>query len=167
MEEQRNPASTTSKRTFVYKANRLSKDPICQNKGLKRIENSRPSNRRKRPDKSSNHNMHPENDEEASKDVETKLESDLNLELESFIYIIRNFDLDNSKSSCSISSTNSKDNAKDSKTKGGYLAAFNKSKRPLKQSSNRPDLLLYDIGTTDHIVNDKKWFKDDYTFNRG
>ena len=111
--------------------------------------------------------MHPENDEEASKDVETKLESDLNLELESFIYIIRNFDLDNSKSSCSISSTNSKDNAKDSKTKGGYLAAFNKSKRPLKQSSNRPDLLLYDIGTTDHIVNDKKWFKDDYTFNRG
>jgi len=27
--------------------------------------------------------------------------------------------------------------------------------------------LLYDIGTTDYIVNDRKWFKDDYIFNRG
>ena len=47
------------------------------------------------------------------------------------------------------------------------MAAFNKSKRPLKRSPNRPDLLLYDIGTTDYIVNNRKWFKDDYTFNRG
>jgi len=37
----------------------------------------------------------------------------------------------------------------------------------LKQLLNRPDLLLYDIGTTNHIVNDRKWFKDDYTFNKG
>jgi len=27
--------------------------------------------------------------------------------------------------------------------------------------------LLYDIGTIDYIVNDRKWFKDDYTFNKG
>jgi len=47
------------------------------------------------------------------------------------------------------------------------LAVFNKSKRPLKRSPNRPDLLLYDIGTIDHIVNDRKWFRDDYAFNRG
>ena len=46
------------------------------------------------------------------------------------------------------------------------MAAFNKSKRPLKRSPNRPDLLLYDIGITDHIVNDRKWFKDDYTLNK-
>jgi len=26
---------------------------------------------------------------------------------------------------------------------------------------------LYNIGTTDYIVNDRKWFKDDYTFNKG
>ena len=31
---------------------------------------------------------------------------------------------------------------------------------------NRPDLLLYDTNTTDHIVNDKKWFKDNYTLNK-
>ena len=29
------------------------------------------------------------------------------------------------------------------------------------------DLLLYDINTIDYIVNDRKWFKDDYIFNRG
>jgi len=27
--------------------------------------------------------------------------------------------------------------------------------------------LLYNIDTTNHIVNDRKWFRDDYTFNRG
>ena len=37
----------------------------------------------------------------------------------------------------------------------------------MKRLSNRPDLLLYDIGTTDHIVNDRKWFRDDYTPNKG
>jgi len=26
--------------------------------------------------------------------------------------------------------------------------------------------LLYDIGIIDHIVNDRKWFRDDYVFNR-
>ncbi len=37
----------------------------------------------------------------------------------------------------------------------------------MKRSLNRLDLLLYDIGTIDHIVNDRKWFKDDYAPNRG
>ncbi len=124
-------------------------------------------NRRKKPDRGSNYNTHSKNDEEASKDIETKLESDLDLELESFTYVIRNFDLNDSKSSCSISSTSFKDNVEDFETKGNYLAVFNKLKRPLKRSPNRPDLLLYNIGTTDHIVNDRKWFRDDYTPNRG
>ena len=61
---------------------------------------------------------------------------------------------------------NSRNSVEDSKTKSGYLTAFNKSKKPLKRSPNRFDLLLYDIGTIDHIVNDKKWFKDDYALNR-
>ncbi len=60
-----------------------------------------------------------------------------------------------------------KNSVEDSETENGYLAAFNKSKKSLKRSSNRLDLLLYDISTIDHIVNDKKWFKDDYTPNRG
>jgi len=47
------------------------------------------------------------------------------------------------------------------------LIVFNKSKKQLKRLSNRPDLLLYDINIIDHIVNDRKWFKDDYIFNRG
>ncbi len=50
---------------------------------------------------------------------------------------------------------------KDFKTEKGYFIAFNKSKKSLKQSSNRLDLFLYDIGTIDYIVNDRKWFKDD------
>ncbi len=62
---------------------------------------------------------------------------------------------------------NFNNSAKDSKIEGGCLTTFNKSKKSLKRSLNKPDLLLYNIGTTDHIVNDKKWFKDDYTFNRG
>ncbi len=62
---------------------------------------------------------------------------------------------------------NFKNNVEDFETEDGYLVVFNKSKKPLKQSSNRPDLLLYDINTIDHIVNNKKWFKDDYTFNKG
>ncbi len=123
-------------------------------------------NRRKKPDRGSNYNTHSKNDEEASKDIETKLESDLDLELESFTYVIRNFDLDDSKSSCSINSLNFKNNVEDSETKNGYLAAFNKSKKPLKRLSNKLDLLLYDINITNHIINDKKWFKDDYTLNR-
>ena len=31
---------------------------------------------------------------------------------------------------------------------------------------NRPDLLLYNISIIDHIINNKKWFKDNYTFNK-
>ncbi len=78
-----------------YKVNRPSKDPTRQNKSPKRIESSRPSNRRKKPDRGSNHNTHLKEDEKTSKD-----------ELESFTYVIRNFDLDDNKSSCSISSLN-------------------------------------------------------------
>ncbi len=150
-----------------YKVNRPSKDPIYQNKGLKHIESFRPSNRRRKPDRGSNYNMYLEKDEEAFKDVETKLESDLDLELESFTCVIRNFDLDDSKSSCFIDSLNSKNSAKDSETEGGYLATFNKSKKLLERSPNKPDLLLYDIGTTNHIDNDRKWFRDDYIPNKG
>ncbi len=62
---------------------------------------------------------------------------------------------------------NSNNNVEDFETKGSYFAAFNKSKKSLKRSPNRLDLLLYNIGTINHIVNDKKWFKDDYTPNRG
>ena len=167
LKEQRNPAFTTFKKMAFYKANRPSKDFIYQNKGFKYIKSFRPSNRRRKPDRGSSYNTYFENDEEAFKNVETKPESDPDPELESFICVIRNFDLDDSKSSCFIGSTSSKDSIEDSEIKGGYLAAFNKSKNPLKRLSNRPDLLLYDIGTTDYIVNDKKWFKDDYTLNRG
>ena len=167
LKEQRNPAFTTFKKMASYRANRPFKDLTYQNKGLKRIESPKPSNRRRKPDKGSNYNIHLEEDEEASKDVETELESDLDLELESFIYIIKNFDLDDSKSSCFINSLSFRNNVEDSETESGYLAAFNKSKKPLKRSSDRPDLLLYDTSTTNHIVNDKKWFKDNYTPNRG
>ena len=62
---------------------------------------------------------------------------------------------------------NSNNNAKDFETKKDYFIVLNKSKKSLKRSPNRPDLLLYDINTTDHIVNDRKWFKDDYTPNKG
>jgi len=60
----------------------------------------------------------------------------------------------------------SNNNVEDSKTEGGYFIAFNKSKKPLKQLSNKPDLLLYNTDTIDHIVNDRKWFKDDYIPNK-
>ncbi len=168
LEEQRNPASTTSKRTYVHKANWTLRDPTRQSKGFKRIENSRLFNRRRRPDKGSNYNTFFKNDDdEAFKDVETELESDLDFKLKSFTYIIKNFDLDNSKSSCFIGSLNFNNSVEDFEIEGGYFAVFNKSKKLLKRSSNRPDLLLYDIGTTDHIVNDKKWFRDDYILNKG
>ena len=166
LKEQRNPASTTFKKMASYRANKPFKDPIHQNKGSKRIESSKPSNCRRKPDRGSNHNTHPEEDEEASKDVETEPESDPNLELESFTCVIRNFDLDDSKSSCFIGSLSSNNNVEDFKTKGGYFTTFNKFKKSLKRSSNRLDLLLYDIDTIDHIVNDRKWFKDDYTLNK-
>jgi len=150
-----------------YRANRLFKDLIYQNKGPKYIESFRPSNCRRKPDRGSNHNMHPEENEEAFKNVETELESDLDSELESFIYVIRNFDLDDNKSNCSIGILSFRNSIEDFETEGGYLAVFNRSKKLLKRSLNRPDLLLYDIGTIDHIVNNRKWFKDDYAFNKG
>ncbi len=62
---------------------------------------------------------------------------------------------------------NSNNNAKDFETKKDYFIVFNKSKKSLKRSPNRPDLLLYNINTIDHIVNNKKWFRDDYTLNKG
>ncbi len=125
-------------------------------------------NRYRRPDKSSSYNMFLEDDDDkTSKDIETELKSDLDPKLESFICVIRNFDLNDSKSNCFTSSLNFKNSVEDSKTESSYLAIFNKSKKPLKQSSNKPDLLLYDINIIDHIVNNRKWFKDDYTFNKG
>jgi len=166
LKEQRNPASTTFKKMASYKANRPSKDPTRQNKGPKRIENFKLFNCYKKPDRGSNYNIYSKENEETFKDVETKFESDLDPELESFTCVIRNFDLDDNKSSYSISFLNFRNNAEDFEIEGGYLVAFNKSKKPLKQSPNRLDLLLYDIGTIDHIINDKKWFKDDYTLNR-
>ncbi len=165
LEEQKNPISTTFKKMASYKANKPFKDPICQNKGLKYTENSRLSNRRKKLDKGSNHNIYPEENEETFKNVEIELKSNLDFKLKSFIYVIKNFDLDDNKSSCSISFLSFKNNIEDSKTEDSYLTTFNKSKKPLKQSPNKPDLLLYDIDITDHIVNDKKWFKNNYTSN--
>ncbi len=136
LKEQRNPASTISKRTYVHRANRTPKDPIHQSKGFKRTENSKPFNRCRRPDKGSSHNtLFKDDNDEAFKDVETELESDPNPELESFICIIRNFDLDDSKSSCSTSSLSFNNSVEDFETEGSYFAAFNKSKKSLKQSS--------------------------------
>src|SRR6266566_6893066 len=110
LEEQGNPASTTSKRTYVHRANKPPKDPIRQNKGPKRIENSRLSNCHWKSDRGSSYNTHLEDDEESSKDVET--EPELKPELQSFICIIKDFDLDDNKSSYFISSWNSRDSAK-------------------------------------------------------
>ncbi len=62
---------------------------------------------------------------------------------------------------------NSNNSTEDSEIEDNYFTTFNKSKKPLKRSFNRPDLLLYNINTTDHIVNDRKWFKDDYILNKG
>ena len=61
---------------------------------------------------------------------------------------------------------NSNNNAENFEIERNYHTAFNKSKKSLKRSPNRPDLLLYDTDTTDHIINDRKWFKDDYTPNK-
>ncbi len=145
----------------------MPKDPTHQSKGFKRIENSKPSNRRRRPNKGSNHNtLFEDDDNKTFKDVEIEPESNLNFKLESFICVIKNFDLDDNKSNCSIGFLNFRNNVEDFEIKDGYLAAFNRLKKPLKQSSNRLDLLLYDISIIDHIINDKKWFKDDYTFNK-
>ncbi len=168
LKEQRNPTSTTFKKTYVHKANRTPKDPTCQNKGFKRTKSFKPFNRCRRSNKGSNHNtLFKNDDDKAFKNVEIKLKSDPKPKLKSFTYIIKNFDLDDSKSSCSTNSLNSRNSAEDFKTENSYLTAFNKSKKPLKQSPNKPDLLLYNTNTTDHIVNDKKWFKDDYTPNKG
>ena len=150
-----------------YRANRSFRDSICQNKDFKHIESSRLSNCCKKSDRGSSYNMQFEEDEEASKNVETEFESDLDFELESFTCVIRNFDLDDSKSSCFIGFLSFRINVKDFEIEDGYLAVFNRSKKLLKRLSNRPDLLLYDINTIDYIVNDKKWFKDDYILNKG
>ncbi len=106
-------------------------------------------------------------DEKISKDIEIEPESNSNLELKSFTCVIKNFDLNDNKSNCSTGSLSFKNSFEDFKTEGSYLAVFNKSKKPLKQSPNRPDLLLYDINIINHIVNNRKWFKDDYTPNKG
>src|SRR6266566_3675025 len=90
LKKQRNLASTIFKKMASYKANRPSKDPIRQNKGPKRIESSRPSNRRKKPDRGSSYNTYLEEDEKAFKDAKTKPESNLNPELEFFTYVIKN-----------------------------------------------------------------------------
>src|SRR6266566_9188355 len=101
-----------------YRTNRPSKDPIRQNKGFKYTESFRPSNRCRKSDRGSSYNTHPEEDEEAFKDVETEFESDLDPELESFTCVIRNFDLDDSKSSCSIGSLSSRNSVEDFETEG-------------------------------------------------
>ncbi|SRR6266699_1532828 len=103
LEEQRNPTSTTSKRIYVYKANRTPKDPIYQNKSFKHTKSSKPSNRRQRSNKGSNHNiLFKNNNNKTFKNIETEFKSDPNPKLESFTYIIKNFDLNNNKSNYSI-----------------------------------------------------------------
>ncbi len=70
LEKQKNPASITFKKMAFYRVNRPFKDSIYQNKGFKRIKSFKPSNRCKKPDRGSNYNTYPEEDEKASKDVE-------------------------------------------------------------------------------------------------
>ncbi len=114
-------------------------------------------NRRRRPNRGSSYNtLFEDDDDKTFKNVETELEFDLDLELKSFICVIKNFNLDNSKSSCSIGSLSSNNSVEDSEIKGDYFTVFNKSKKSLKRSSNRPDLLLYGTGIIDYIVNDRK-----------
>ncbi len=157
LEEQKNLAFIIFKRTYVYRTNRTPKDLIRQSKSLKRIKNFKPFNRRRKLNRGSNHNTFlKDDDDKASKDVETELESDPNPELESFICVIKNFDLNNSKSSYFTNSLSFKNNVKDFKTEDNYLVIFNKSKKSLKRSPNRLDLLLYKINIIDYIVNDKK-----------
>src|SRR6266566_3376913 len=167
LKEQRNPASTTSKRIYVHRVNRTSKDLTYQSKGPKYIESSKLFNRRRKSNRSSNYNIYLKENEKVLKDIETKLKSDPDLKLKSFTYVIKNFDLDNNKSNCFIGSLNFRNSVKDFEIEGGYLTTFNRSKKLLKRSPNKSDLLLYDINTIDHIVNDRKWFRDDYTLNRG
>ena len=145
LEEQRNPASTTSKK-MVHRAKRSfqkpSKDPKRQNRGFKdtesskRFESSRRSSYngqgRRKYDKGSNHHAVPEGSETES---ETELETEPEPKLESFACVIGEFDLDDSKSNCS-SNSSGPDNAEDSEIEGGYLVAFNKSKS--KQRSKIP-----------------------------
>ncbi len=108
LEEQRNLASTTSKRTYVHKANRTPKDPTRQSKRLKHTESSKPSNRRRRPNRGSSYNTFSKDDDnETFKDAKTEPKSDPDPELESFTCIIRNFDLNDNKSSCFTGSLNS------------------------------------------------------------
>jgi len=132
LEEQRNPASTTSKRTYIHRENRTPRDPTHQNKGPKRTESSRPSNCRRKLDRGSNYNTYLEKDEEVFKSTEIELESNLDFKLESFTYIIRNFDLEDNKSNCFINSLNSKNNVENSKTEDSYLIAFNQSKKTIE-----------------------------------
>src|SRR6266566_820158 len=94
---------------YIHRANRTPKDFIYQNKGSKCIKSFRPFNRRRRLDRGSSYNTFFENDDDKTfKDTETELEFDLNPELKSFTCVIRNFDLDDSKSNCSISFLNFK-----------------------------------------------------------
>src|SRR6266566_2032832 len=89
LKEQRNPASTTSKRTYIHRANRPPKDPTRQNKGPKRTKSSKPFNRRRRPNRDSNHNILPENnDDKTFKNTEIEPESNPDPKLKSFTYII-------------------------------------------------------------------------------
>ncbi len=97
-----------------------------------------------------------DDDNKIFKNVKIEFESDLDLELKSFIYIIKNFDLDNSKSTCFIGFLNFNNNVEDFEIEDSYFAAFNKSKKPLKRLLNRPDLLLYNINIINYIVNDRK-----------
>jgi len=90
-------------------------------------------NRRRRPDRSSNYNTFSKDDDDKTfKDIEIESKSDPNLKLESFTYIIKNFDLNDSKSNCSTGSLNSNNNVEDSKIEESYLITFNKSKKSLK-----------------------------------
>ncbi len=146
----------------------MSRDFTCQSKSSKCIESFKPFNRRWKLNRGSSYNtLFEDDDDKTFKDVETKLESDPNLGLKFFIYVIKNFDLDDSKSNCFIGSLSFRNSVENFETEGGYLTAFNRLKKLLKRPSNKLNILLYDTGTIDYIVNDRKWFKDVYVLNRG
>ncbi len=79
LEEQRNLTFTIFKRMYVYRVSRFSRDPICQNKGVKHIESFRPSNRRWRSNRGLSYNIHFKDDEEGFKDVKIELELEFEL----------------------------------------------------------------------------------------
>jgi hypothetical protein len=177
LEEQRIPASTAAKGM----ANRAFNNPKGPKKNQNNQNNKKGSNSKNSPKKDDSKPTYGGN---GSQKGQKKKRKPFSNQTEGYTCIIGSYNIDSGRFSndSSSSSNSSSESDFDELLPISYRSREVWPKKPPKEGSKTKqspckdrncnhqlprDVLLYDTGSTDYIINERKWFTEDYKPNKG